>query len=118
MDRMVSPGEFNRQLAAAARSMAEESSSQDVVTRAVGLAVELIDGCDVAGVSLVRADGIDTPAATDEALRLIDEAQFRLDEGPCLDALTDHEIVTSNDLSTDARWPHWGPRMVAEADVR
>jgi len=115
---MTTPGEFNRQLAAAARSMAAEHSTQDTLNRAVGLATELIEGCDIAGVSLVHKDRIDTPSATGEALRLIDEAQFAMRQGPCLDALREHETVSSNDLGTDERWPEWGPRMVVEAGVR
>jgi GAF domain-containing protein len=115
---MTTPSEFNRQLAAAAREMAEEHSTQDTLSRAVALATELIDGCDMAGVSVVHKTRIDTPAATDETLRLIDEAQFEMKQGPCLDALTERETTTSNDLSSDERWPEWGPRMAKEANVQ
>jgi GAF domain-containing protein len=113
---MTSPSEFNRQLAAAARDMAKEHSTQDTLNRAVGLATELVEGCDIAGVSVVHKTCIDTPSATDEKLRLIDEVQFAMQQGPCLDALREHETVTSNDLGSDQRWPEWGPRM-AEAGV-
>jgi GAF domain-containing protein len=115
---MTASGDFNRQLAAAARDMANEDSTQNTLVRAVGLATELIEGCDLAGVSVVHKDRIDTPAATDETFRLIDEAQFAMQQGPCLDALRDQETVRSDDLSNDERWPDWGPRMVAEAHVR
>jgi transcriptional regulator with GAF, ATPase, and Fis domain len=115
---MTTPGEFNRQLAAAARDMANEDSTQATLQRAVALATELIDGCDLAGVSVVHTDHINTPAATDETFRVVDEAQFQMRQGPCLDALKDHETVSSNDLATDERWPEWGPRMVDEAGVK
>lgn len=115
---MPTPSEFNRQLAAAAREMAKEHSIQDTLDRAVALAPELVEGCDIAGVSVVHKTRIDTPSATDEAVRVIDEAQFEMQQGPCLDALTEHETVTGNDLSSDERWPEWGPRMVEETQVR
>jgi GAF domain-containing protein len=115
---MTTPSEFNRQLAAAARDMAGEHSTQDTLDRAVGLAIDLIEGCDIAGVSVVHKTRIDTPAATDETVRLIDETQFAMQQGPCLDALREHETVASNDLGSDERWPEWGPRMAQEAHVK
>jgi GAF domain-containing protein len=112
------PADFNRLLAAAAREMAEDGSSGDTLESAVRLACELVEGCDVAGISIVHKDKIETPYATDEVLRLIDEEQFALNQGPCLDALRDLETVTSTDLATDPRWPVWGPKMADQAGVR
>lgn len=97
--------------------MATDRSTSETLGSAVRLATELIDGCDVAGISIVHKDKIDTPYATDEVLRVIDEEQFTLDQGPCLDAIRSHETVTSNDLAADARWPVLGPRLVEIADV-
>lgn len=111
------PEDFNRLLAAAAREMAAEGSTGDTLESAVRLACELVDGCDAAGISIIHKDRIETPYATDEVLRLIDEEQFALNEGPCLDALHDQETVNSNDLATDPRWPVWGPKMVDQAGV-
>ena len=111
------PADFNRLLAAAAREMADEGSTGDTLESAVTLACELVEGCDVAGISIVHGHKIDTPYATDEVLRLIDEEQFTLEQGPCRDAIRDHETVTSNDLATDSRWPVWGPAMAREAGV-
>ena len=58
------------------------------------------DGCDLVGISVVHRGGIDTPAASDEPLRRVDELQFELKEGPCYDALRTHETVCSRDLAT------------------
>jgi GAF domain-containing protein len=115
---MTTSSEFERRLAAAAREMAAETSTEDTLSRAVAVAVDLIEGCDLVGVSVVHQDRIDTPAANDETLRLIDEAQFEMRQGPCFDALQDFETVSSDDLGSDQRWPLWGPRMVEEARVR
>jgi GAF domain-containing protein len=112
------PAGFDRLLAAAAREMAGEGSTVDTLEVAVRLAPELIDGCDVAGISIVHKDKIDTPYATDEILRLIDEEQFTLKQGPCLDTIQDRETVTSTDLANDPRWPVWGPKVADQAGVR
>jgi len=113
MDRF----EFDRHLASAARAMAEESGTQSTLDRAVQVATELIDGCDLAGISLVREGRIETPAASHEDLRQLDEMQFELEEGPCRDALRHHEVVLVSDLASDSRWPRWGPQMASEVGV-
>jgi GAF domain-containing protein len=110
--------EFNRQLAEAAREMAEEEGTQQTLDRAVQMATDLIGPCDLAGVSLVRPGGIETPAASHEALRRLDELQYELEEGPCRDALRQTDVVAVSDLAHDERWPHWGPHISREVGVR
>lgn len=104
--------EFNRELAAAARDMQDDDSSRQAMERAVVVATEILPGCDAAGVCVVyRGDRIDTHATSNDALRQVDALQHELDEGPCLDALQQHDTVQSDDLSADARWPQWGPEV-------
>lgn len=50
-------------------------------------------------------------------LRRADELQYTLGEGPCRDALKDRESVHSLDLSSDPRWPKWGPNMVSQTGM-
>jgi GAF domain-containing protein len=107
-------GEFSRQLASAVRAMHEGSDTQSTLERAVVTATQIIDGCDLAGVSLVQAQGIHTAAGSDDSLKRIDELQYTLGQGPCLDALQDHETVYSPDLPNDERWPQWGPLVAQE----
>jgi GAF domain-containing protein len=114
---MTSLETFIRQLAEAARSMQGMKSTQEMLDEAVVIATEIIQGCDYAGMSIVNPGGIDTPAASSEALRRLDELQFEMNEGPCFDALRKHEIVLARDLSTDHRWPTWGPRAAHELGV-
>jgi GAF domain-containing protein len=108
---------FAEQLADAARSMQGWSSTQLTLEKVVLVATEIIQGCDLVGISVVHSDGIDTPAGTDEKLKRIDELQFVLKEGPCFDALHVHEIVHSRDLANDKRWPTWGPLVAKEVGV-
>ncbi|MGK2855453.1 MAG: GAF and ANTAR domain-containing protein [Microbacteriaceae bacterium] len=106
-----------QQLAEAARSMQDKDSTLEMLDEAVGAATEIIEGCDLAGMSIVNPYGIDTPAGSGAALRRIDELQFELHEGPCFDALRLHEVVLARNLATDERWPTWGPRVVEEIGV-
>jgi GAF domain-containing protein len=115
---MASLEKFIRQVADAARSMHEKKSTQEVLDEAVQVATEIIGGCDLAGMSIVNPYGIDTPAASGADLKLLDELQFELKEGPCYDALRNHEVVIGHDLAADERWPIWGPRVVRDIGVR
>ena len=57
-------------------------------------------------------------AATDGPARLMEELQFTLGEGPCLDASRRRRPVLEPDLalSADTRWPAFGP-AVLEAGI-
>jgi GAF domain-containing protein len=114
---MESPDVFTRQIADAARSMQEKTSTQEVLDEAVEVAIQIIEGCDLAGMSIVTPRGVDTPAGSGGALKRLDSLQFELKEGPCFDALHTHEIVLGRDLATDPRWPNWGPRVAKELGV-
>jgi GAF domain-containing protein len=114
---MASLEMFIRQLADAARSMQEKVGTQEMLDEAVEVAIEIIEGCDLAGMSIVNPRGIDTPAGSGDALKRLDSLQFELKEGPCFDALHTHEIVLARDLATDPRWPNWGPHVAKEIGV-
>lgn len=94
--------------------MQSERGIQETLDKAVVIATEIIGGCDVAGISVVQRHGIDTPAASDASLARLDSLQFEIREGPCFDALKDHETVHSIDLAADERWPVWGPKVSAD----
>lgn len=115
---MEPPDTFLGQLADAARSMQQKAGTQETLDEAVLVAVETIEGCDLAGMSIVNRHGVDTPAGSGATLRRLDTLQFELKEGPCFDAVQNHEIVLSRDLANEARWPVWGPRVAEEIGVR
>ncbi|WP_310528064.1 GAF and ANTAR domain-containing protein [Nocardioides sp.] len=114
---MEPPASFADQLADAARSMQGWASTQLTLEKVVLVATEIIQGCDLVGISIVHSDRIDTPVGSNERLNRIDELQFVLKEGPCFDALRMHEVVHSADLANDRRWPRWGPLISKETGV-
>ncbi len=109
---------FLDQLAEMARSLEHEQGTQGTLDLAVSAATHIIDACDLAGVSIARRDEVRTRAATDDAVLAMHELQYQLGEGPDVQTLRDHETVYCPDLSTDQRWPRWGPRVVQELGVR
>ncbi|MDQ6875089.1 MAG: GAF and ANTAR domain-containing protein [Actinomycetota bacterium] len=111
-------GDLSETFASIARELMAEDDVHQTLERTVQLAVETIDGCDFAGVSLFRGREIESPAQTDEMVTLADRMQVDLGEGPCLSAMREEQTVQVDDLSADARWPRWAPRVAAELGVR
>ncbi len=95
-----------RELAGLARTLQSASSPQDVLDRAVALAVGLVPGAEHGGISLVRARRtVTSAAATAPAARHLDQLQTELGQGPCLDAVFDQRSTRVDDLAGDGRWP-------------
>jgi hypothetical protein len=49
-----------------------------------------------------------TVAATGDLALQVDAIQYRTGEGPCLEAMTKHHVLRTDDLANDARWPVFG----------
>jgi GAF domain-containing protein len=52
-------------------------------------------------------------AATDPVTAGVDEVQYRLDDGPCLEAMRAGEIVSIDDTAWSTRWPEFEARAAA-----
>jgi GAF domain-containing protein len=110
--------EFNRQLADAARSTAEDADTDNALERAVQTARGLVSNADLAGLSVFTPGGVDTPAATHDDLRHIDLMQHQLGEGPCLRELRGTDVIRVGNVASDLRWPVWGPAISEKFDIR
>jgi GAF domain-containing protein len=104
-------------LAEMARDMSSEDSVEDTLNTLVRRAVDAVSGCRAAGITVSRRGWYETPAATEQLVHDVDRLQYETDEGPCLDALNEHEIFRTGDLGADPRWPRFGTGA-AELGVR
>lgn len=110
---------LDRLLATAAREMDDATSSERVLEVAVGWALSLVPGCEMAGVTVRRRRGrFESKAPSEPKVTACDELQYELEEGPCVDAVTDDPLVRTDDVSTDERWPRWGPQVEQQHGVR
>jgi GAF domain-containing protein len=100
-----------------ARALRAEKSVQATLDRIVELAVETVDGCDHAGVSLVDGRSVRTEAASDDVPERVDAIQYETGEGPCLDAIREHEVFQTDDLLNETRWPNFSRRAAEESGV-
>ncbi len=94
-------------VAESARILFAAGGLAETIARVVEMAVETIEGCDVAGLLLVEGDALATPVHTDRAVADLDELQRLSGQGPCLDAVAERRIVYVDDLADLADGGPW-----------
>lgn len=65
------------------------------------------------GITLSEGGHVITVASADALARLLDEQQYELDTGPCLQALRTGQVVVADDLSVETRWNGYPALAVA-----
>ena len=66
------------------------------------------------GVTLIRRKKAATIASSDAHARIMDEIQYGYNDGPCLTAIRESEIVHVPDLRQDGRWPEYAEVVLHE----
>ncbi len=85
----------------------EEAMQQVVQT------THAIFSVDGAGLMLADADHhLRNAAVSDDRMGHLEELQLRLQEGPCIAAFDDKELVGADDLTTEQRWPSFSIEAV------
>ena len=110
-------GTLAEHLADVARQLQRTSTPQDTLETLCRLAVDILDA-KYAAVTVVRGGRYSTETATDEVCHKLDQLKNATGEGPCLDALLADEVVISNDLRHETRWPRFVRAATHETPVR
>lgn len=122
-DGQLSEEQLDSDLADLNGSLAELSSLvsgskalEDLLAKVATSAVRAVPGADGAGITLLRVDRVDNIvealAASTQFVSDIDDIQYRVvKEGPCITAALERETVRSGELTTDSRWPRFGPQI-------
>jgi GAF domain-containing protein len=79
-------------------------SFTELVQGVAELAVRTVDPVATCGITLAEQDRVFTVAAADELAIQLDEQQYELDTGPCLEALATGEVVDAPGLAIESRW--------------
>lgn len=108
-----------RELTELARQLHAEHDPHALLDKIVHAAIADIDGAAHAGVTLLNKqhDVLETPAASDDLVRRIDEIQYETRQGPCLQACFERQTVRSDDLRVEQRWPDFAHQAVAAGVV-
>lgn len=114
----MNPVERARLYADLSRELLAQKDEPLTLERIVELAVQVVPGCEWAGISLRTAKSpAEAAASTDPLVQRADELQESLQQGPCYDSSVENETHIIGDTRTDHRWPEWASR-VAELGIR
>ncbi|WP_399881239.1 GAF and ANTAR domain-containing protein [Streptomyces sp. BBFR51] len=104
---------FAQQMASLARDLLAQESLNDTLERITGSATELVEGCDAAGILILRGDRVQSLAPTHQVVVDSDALQGRVGEGPCFDAArstVEQRQFRIADFTHEARrWPKYVP---------
>ncbi|MFE2536695.1 GAF and ANTAR domain-containing protein [Streptomyces sp. NPDC059371] len=97
-----------------ARDLLAQDSFDATLRRITESAVELVEGCDVAGILVLHDHEVETLAPTDPLVVDSDRLQAELGEGPCFDAAHSAQgerVFRIADLTEEgSRWPLFAPQ--------
>lgn len=96
-------------LARSAAALSDTAGEVASPERVCEVAVELIEDCDDASVTLRRRGRNSTLAASSPLAEELDLLQYSMREGPCLEAATEAGLLRSRDIQEEGRWPSWAP---------
>lgn len=100
------------------RELSNATGLSSTLQLVVELGEDLLEHCDGVSMMLIGPRGvIETPASSSQVAYSSDMAQYATGEGPCLDAIRDHETIVMDDLEVDERWPAYRATML-ERGVR
>jgi hypothetical protein len=103
------------QLGSLARALQHESEPDGILTTMVRGAIDLIPGVDEGSISTVRGrTEVGSRAPSSLLAQRVDALQGETGQGPCLDAMFNHQTVHVPDMAIETRWPQFAHRA-AEA---
>ncbi|WP_148571310.1 GAF and ANTAR domain-containing protein [Nocardioides caldifontis] len=100
-------------IALAARTINEPQSLDETLQAITEAATHSVPGFDQVGVSIMRKNGTpETRAFTGDLVPRLDQLQYDLSEGPCVDSLRHSDVIAAPRLRHDQRWPRYIPEAV------
>lgn len=92
-------------------------SLEDSLRRVADTALEVINRCDAASVSMAKEGQVSTWVTTESAAERVDQHQYRSDEGPCLEAIRTGESTFVESMDSEERWPSFTAAAADEGMV-
>ena len=102
--------ELAETFAQVARALLDEHDVDSTLDRVCKLAVDTVDACEAAGISIAEGKKVSSRSTTNDLPRMVDEIQSETQQGPCVDAIKEHEVFVTGSLSQEARWPAFAQR--------
>jgi hypothetical protein len=113
-----SPSEIAAMYDELGRELLWQTNPDNVFTLLTRTAVVRVPGAEHAGITRVTDTRTETVAPTGEVVKLVDQIQYDLGSGPCVDAVLKEQVFEATDLATDPRWPEFGRSAAREHGIR
>lgn len=118
MSDRFSPAEFATLFAEIGRQLNGEHDAASVLDALAVMAAQTVPGADYAAITVGReGSAFATVAATDNLANKVDQIQYDLGTGPCVDAIVKNTTFRAADLRKDRRWPEFGKRAFDTAGI-
>lgn len=105
---MTIPEAYAQTLEEMSSFLVTDGSLEELLQQVLELTAAAVSGCAAVSVTVVDADGSYTTAAhSDEVASEIDQLQYDLGEGPCIDSLETGRHHHLEALSEERRWPRF-----------
>lgn len=107
-----------QRISALARDLRSEETKDQTLGHVVRSAVDMIEPCESAAITLVDRKGSSRSAAATSDLPVRnDQLQREVGEGPCLDAIWTESVISVPDLRAEQRWIRWASRARQELGI-
>lgn len=100
-------GELTAEINSLAHLDFSEQTLDDTLRQVGSSALKDLPGWDAAATTIVERRKVVTFGATDELVVPVDQSQYDLEEGPCLQAVMDGETHYFTSSSSNQRWPRF-----------
>jgi hypothetical protein len=100
-----------------ARELAKVHTERDAWDVIVRTGLQTVAGAEAAGITIPRKGKFETVSPTSLLATRVDEIQYKLRSGPCVDAILERDIFRTGDLLNDQRWPEFGRRAFHQEGV-
>src|SRR4051794_8033550 len=97
----LSPSEIAQMYDDLGRELVRQPKPENVFTAVTRTAIERVPGAEHAGITRVTDTRTETVAPTSELVKLVDQIQYDLRNGPCVDAVLKEQVFQADDLTTD-----------------
>lgn len=114
-DRLL---EVAREFAELGAELRGDGDSDTALRRMLDLAVKQVPGCSWASVTALRGNKGRTIAQSDPVAAAADQLQFRLGEGPCLQAAEENTEYLLFDVERERRWPRYCTALREQTPIR
>ena len=105
-------GELMSQVARQLRG--EHGDVEGTLQAITASAITTVPPADECGISyVIGRRRVEPRASSGDLPRLVDSLQERLSQGPCMDAVWQHQVVQVDDVAADQRWPEFSRQAAA-----